>query len=219
MRESPTDARRCSYGSRFGLDSGRSAPCVQPETHGGRQRGNVGSARDVLPRSVQFSVAKSVQFSVAIDSRLSRPRNRVDLGPCAHGSGTHPDVTGAVAKPLWDPSVGHVLTVYLTSWPPPRVTLVRELADTGRYPSTYATGGHRAASMMRLLDTFSRAFRASTSKSGDIIDEILFPARGRQGLDWSVSDGSSSVVRPASATGGRSGNSTTRLSLPPMAAT
>ena len=33
--------------------------------------------------------------------------------------------------------------------------------------------------------------------------------RGRQGVDGSLSEGSSSAVRPVSATGGRSGNSTT----------
>ena len=42
---------------------------------------------------------------------------------------------------------------------------------------------------------------------------------GASGADRSLSDGSSSEVRPVSATGGRSGNSTTRLSLPPIAAT
>ena len=46
----------------------RSAPCVQPNTPDGHHRENVRSARDVLPRSVQFSVATSVRFSVAIDS-------------------------------------------------------------------------------------------------------------------------------------------------------
>ena len=45
------------------------------------------------------------------------------------------------------------------------------------------------------------------------------PLRGRQGLDRSLSDRSSSAVRPVRATDGRSGNSTTRLSLPPIAAT
>lgn len=37
------------------------------------------------------------------------------------------------------------MTVYLTSWPPPRVILVRELADAGGYPCTYAPGAVPAA--------------------------------------------------------------------------
>ena len=46
------------------------------------------------------------------------------------------------------------------------------------------------------------------------------PRHHRRGhLDRSVPGGSSSAAKPVSATGGRSGNSTTRLSLPPMAAT
>ena len=69
MRESQRDRRLRSFAARFGQDSGRSAPCVQPKTPDGHQRENVRSARDVSPRSVQFSVAKSVQFSVAIDMR------------------------------------------------------------------------------------------------------------------------------------------------------
>ena len=48
------------------------APCVQPNTPGGHQRENVRSARQISPRRVQFSVAKSVQFSVAIDTVGSR---------------------------------------------------------------------------------------------------------------------------------------------------
>ena len=63
-----TTCRRLrSFAARVGQDSGRSAPCVQPKTPDEHQRENVRSARDVSPRSVQFSVAKSVQFSVAID--------------------------------------------------------------------------------------------------------------------------------------------------------
>ena len=46
-----------SLATRFGSDSGRSAPCVRPETPGAYQRENVRSDRDVSPRSVQFSVA------------------------------------------------------------------------------------------------------------------------------------------------------------------
>ena len=68
MRESPRDRRLRSFAARVGQDSGRSAPCVQPNTPDGHQRENVRSARQLSPRRVQFSVAKSVQFSVAIDS-------------------------------------------------------------------------------------------------------------------------------------------------------
>ena len=57
MRESPRDRRLRSFTARVGQDSGRSAPCVQPNTADGHQRENVRSARDVSPRSVQFSVA------------------------------------------------------------------------------------------------------------------------------------------------------------------
>ena len=46
-----------SFAARVGQDSGRSAPCVQPNTPDGHHRENVRSGRDVLPRSVQFSVA------------------------------------------------------------------------------------------------------------------------------------------------------------------
>ena len=67
MRESPRDRRLRSVAARVGQDSGRSAPCVQPNTPDGHHRENVRSARDVLPRSVQFSVATNVRFSVAID--------------------------------------------------------------------------------------------------------------------------------------------------------
>ena len=68
MRESRRDRRPRSVAARVGQDSGRAAPCVQPNTPGGHQRENVRSARQLSPRRVQFSVAKSVQFSVAIDS-------------------------------------------------------------------------------------------------------------------------------------------------------
>ena len=78
MRESQRDSRLRSFAARFGQDSGRSAPCVQPKTPDGHQRENVRSARDVSPRSVQFSVAKSVQFSVAID--IQGPR-RLSIFP------------------------------------------------------------------------------------------------------------------------------------------
>ena len=57
MRESPRDRRLRSFAARVGQDSGRSAPCVQPNTPDGHHRENVRSARDVLPRSVQVSVA------------------------------------------------------------------------------------------------------------------------------------------------------------------
>ena len=65
-RESQRDRRLRSFAARFGQDSGRSAPCVQPKTPDGHQRENVRSARDISPRSVQFSVA--------IDTR---PRSRL----------------------------------------------------------------------------------------------------------------------------------------------
>ena len=51
-------------------------PASSPKTPDGHQRENVRSARDVSPRSVQFSVAKSVQFSVAIDNKHRRPEER-----------------------------------------------------------------------------------------------------------------------------------------------
>ena len=91
MRESPRDRRLRSFAARVGQDSGRSAPCVQPNTPDGHHRENVRSARDVLPRSVQFSVATNVRFSVAIDTRARRqivgwPDYPPKLGPDAqHG--------------------------------------------------------------------------------------------------------------------------------------
>ena len=81
VRESHRDRRLRSVAARVGQDAGRSAPCVQPNTPDGHHRENVRSARDVLPRSVQFSVAKSVQFSVAID-RAGR-RGRRTMSPDA----------------------------------------------------------------------------------------------------------------------------------------
>ena len=48
---------KAALSRRFGVASGCSAPCVRPETPAGHQRENVRFARDVLPRSVQFSVA------------------------------------------------------------------------------------------------------------------------------------------------------------------
>ena len=72
VRESRRDRRPRSVAARVGQDSGRAAPCVQPNTPGGHQRENVRSARQLSPRRVQFSVAKSVQFSVAIDTVGSR---------------------------------------------------------------------------------------------------------------------------------------------------
>ena len=68
VRGPPDECQPRSFAPRFGLDSGRYAPCVQPETPAGHQRENIGAASDVSPKSVQFSVAKSVQFSVAIDT-------------------------------------------------------------------------------------------------------------------------------------------------------
>ena len=76
MRESRRDRRPRSVAARVGQDSGRSAPCVQSNTPGGHQRENVRSARQLSPRRVQFSVAKSVQFSVAIDNRPIRVHPR-----------------------------------------------------------------------------------------------------------------------------------------------
>ena len=58
-----------------------------------------------------------------------------------------------------------------------------------------------------------------TSSEYGLNDPAGHSTRGRQGADGSLSAGSSRAVRPVSATGGRSGNSTTRLSLPPIAAT
>ena len=88
MRESPRDRRIRSFAARVGQDSGRSAPCVQPNTPDGHHRENVRSARDVLPRSVQFSVATNVRFSVAIDmSWPARPcQTRAEHGPGARSS-------------------------------------------------------------------------------------------------------------------------------------
>ena len=62
VRESQRDRRLRSFAARFGQDSGRSAPCVQPKTPDGHQRENVRSARDVSPRSVQFSVAIDTRY-------------------------------------------------------------------------------------------------------------------------------------------------------------
>ena len=76
MRESPRDRRIRSFAARVGQDSGRSAPCVQPNTPDGHHRENVRSGRDVLPRSVQFSVATNVRFSVAIDGLVHHRRRR-----------------------------------------------------------------------------------------------------------------------------------------------
>ena len=88
MRESPRDRRLRSFPARVGQDSGRSAPCVQPNTPDGHHRENVRSARDVLPRSVQFSVATNVRFSVAIDTvrQRGRPDRYGGLSPRVRGS-------------------------------------------------------------------------------------------------------------------------------------
>ena len=90
MRESPRDRWLRSFAARVGQDSGRSAPCVQPNTPDGHHRENVRSGRDVLPRSVQFSVATNVRFSVAIDTEVrERPAD-----PCVPPLGIldrHPD--------------------------------------------------------------------------------------------------------------------------------
>ena len=82
VRESRRDRRPRSVAARVGQDSGRAAPCVQPNTPGGHQRENVRSARQLSPRRVQFSVAKNVQFSVAIDSRQRRRVGRRSPAPC-----------------------------------------------------------------------------------------------------------------------------------------
>ena len=58
------DRRLRSGGGRVGQDSGRSAPCVQPNPPGRHQRESVPAARDVFPRSLQFSIT--------IDRRTSR---------------------------------------------------------------------------------------------------------------------------------------------------
>ena len=81
VRESQRDRRLRSFAARVGLDSGRSAPCVQPNTPDGHHRENVRSARDVLPRSVQFSVATNVRFSVAIDTPPTATSSSLDSPP------------------------------------------------------------------------------------------------------------------------------------------
>ena len=84
MRESQRDRRLRSFAARVGQDSGRSAPCVQPKTPDGHHRENVRSARDVLPRSVQFSVATNVRFSVAIGHRVLIVDMLVGIDPDNH---------------------------------------------------------------------------------------------------------------------------------------
>lgn len=68
---------QAGFAQRFGLHSGRYAPCVQPETPAGPQRENINAASDISP--------KSVQFSIAIDSpgnpvHLPYAQNRMVLG-------------------------------------------------------------------------------------------------------------------------------------------
>ena len=67
--ESPGDHRPRSFAARFGQDSGRSAPWVQPKTTGRHQPENVHSARGVSPKRGQFSVA----IDNACDHRKTRP--------------------------------------------------------------------------------------------------------------------------------------------------
>ena len=57
---------------------------LAPNTPDGHHRENIRSARDVLPRSVQFSVATNVRFSVAIDRS---PARRKAERPCFQCSG------------------------------------------------------------------------------------------------------------------------------------
>ena len=82
----PRDRRIRSFAARVGQDSGRSAPCVQPNTPDGHHRENVRSARDVLPRSVQFSVATNVRFSVAIDNTDRRENDAHSQLECRRGT-------------------------------------------------------------------------------------------------------------------------------------
>ena len=140
MRESQRDRRLRSFAARFGQDSGRSAPCVQPKTPDGHQRENVRSARDVSPRSVQFSVAKSVQFSVAIDreegNRISEAhRYGLPWGDCESSGRNVSDRTGgldsahvAAALPLY-PSPTCALIINVLPPPVPFVARSRGARD------------------------------------------------------------------------------------------
>ena len=56
-------------------------PASQPNTPDGHHRENVRSARDVLPRSVQFLVATNVRFSVAIDTPHDVYSNLAKINP------------------------------------------------------------------------------------------------------------------------------------------
>ena len=85
-RESRGEGRPGSLATRFGPDSGRSAPCVRPETPRGNRRENVRSARDALPQSVKFSVA--------IDT--GKPRNR---RPSSTWRGVYPRGRGEARVP------------------------------------------------------------------------------------------------------------------------
>ncbi len=76
MRESPRDRRLRSVAARVGQDSGRSAPGVQPNTPGGHHRENVRSARQLSPRSVQFSVAIDTAAGRGRGGRFSARRKR-----------------------------------------------------------------------------------------------------------------------------------------------
>ena len=82
-RESRRAGRLCSLATRFGPDSGRSAPCVRPETPRGNRRENVRSVRDVLPQNVQLSVAIDIQPTArpTPNSLRSRPVSRRSAPP------------------------------------------------------------------------------------------------------------------------------------------
>ena len=67
MRESQRDRRLRSFAARFGQASGRSAPCVQPKTPDGHQRGERPAPPEMyLPEACSFQLPKVCSFRLPL---------------------------------------------------------------------------------------------------------------------------------------------------------
>ena len=149
---------------------------VLARTPGGHQRENVPAARQLSPRSVQFSVAQSVQFSVAIDivsrqtndrpsiiAQTSRPEPSSATRPRTSGRGPGLAQWGAIpdVQQRVEPDLQHVMTCHDT--PEAHVRKSKEA-----YPMCYiglASGPMRPPSNPQDPDAPSRCFAAHRDRS------------------------------------------------------
>ena len=151
--------------------SGRSAPCVQPNTPDGHQREHVRSARDVSPRSVQFSVAIDMGQSQAAFAAMlgaspesyrtwdaGRRATPLKILARARALATHRDDHAFLPLPVLALLIGvHVKTL-------------RSAARDGRLPVTYDTQTTfrqlRARATLAAVTQFRHAYGWPTGAAG-----------------------------------------------------